>query len=309
MSRSKLSPSGLDWDLVRVFLAVAKEGQLAAASARLGLDVSTVSRRLDRIESELSTHLFDRTREGTLTTAAAEAMLPAAEEMERALADFIGAVRAVETEAEGSVRLTAPPGVAESFIAPLLPKFRDRYPKVRIELDATVAFADLTRREADLAVRTMRPRSGDLVVTKLVSTRAIPMASASYAAELGRLQRFSDARWIGWGPELAHIPAAVWLRSKLGEVQPVLTSNHFASQLAATRAGLGVMLAPDPYRYLDLVPVEPGRALKKAFEDLPLEDLWLVGHRALRDVPRVAALWEFLAEHLSRPETIPEVIV
>src|SRR5499427_10667403 len=78
--------STIDWDQVRVFLAVARAGQLAGAAARLGLDVSTVSRRIDRLEAELGVHLFDRTREGTVPTAAAEAMLPAAEDMERGLA-------------------------------------------------------------------------------------------------------------------------------------------------------------------------------------------------------------------------------
>src|SRR5262245_62677359 len=90
----------IDWDQVRVFLAVARAGQLAAAAARLGLDVSTVSRRLDRLEAELAVHLFDRTREGTLATAAAEALLPAAEDMERAQARFATAVDGVETVAE-----------------------------------------------------------------------------------------------------------------------------------------------------------------------------------------------------------------
>src|SRR5438046_6876406 len=80
--------AALDWDQVRVFLAVARAGQLAGAAARLGLDVSTVTRRLDRLETELAVHLFDRTRDGTVATAAAEAMLPAAEDMERGLAQF-----------------------------------------------------------------------------------------------------------------------------------------------------------------------------------------------------------------------------
>src|SRR5262245_44519360 len=109
----------LDWDQVRVFLAIARAGQLAGAAARLGLDVSTVSRRLDRLEGDLGVHLFDRTREGTVPTASAEAMLPAAEDMERSLAQFAAAVDAIETTAEGVVRMTAPPGVADAFIAPL----------------------------------------------------------------------------------------------------------------------------------------------------------------------------------------------
>src|SRR4051812_32351843 len=119
--------AGIDWDQVRVFLAVARAGQLGTAATRLGMDVSTVSRRLDRLEADLGTHLFDRTRDGTVATGAAESLLPAAEDMERALAQFATAANAVETVAEGVVRLTALPGLAECFVAPALARFHQRF--------------------------------------------------------------------------------------------------------------------------------------------------------------------------------------
>ena len=149
----------LDWDQIRVFLAVAREGQLARAAARLGLDVSTVSRRLDRLEYELGVHLFDRSREGTTPTAAAEAMVAAAEQMERGLAELATAADAVEQVAEGRVRLTSPPGIADAFVAPALARFHARYPRVAVDLDVSVAYADLTRREADLALRVQSLRT------------------------------------------------------------------------------------------------------------------------------------------------------
>jgi DNA-binding transcriptional LysR family regulator len=300
--------STLDWDQVRVFLAVARAGQLAGAAARLGLDVSTVSRRIDRLEDELGVHLFDRTRDGTVATAAAEAMLPAAEDMERGLAQFAAAVDAIETTAEGVVRLTAPPGLADAFIAPLLARFHQRFPRVTVELDASVGYADLTRREADLALRATRPRSGDLIAVKLVSTPSMPMTSAAYAAELGRLKRWTDARWITWSTDLAHIPTARWVADHVPGVVPVLRTSHFASQLAAAAAGLGVVLASEPFRFVrKLVPIAVGRALQPGWDALPVEDLWLVGHRALRTVPRIAALWDFLAEQLSDPGRAAEL--
>jgi DNA-binding transcriptional LysR family regulator len=295
--------AALDWDQVRVFLAVARAGQLAGAAGRLGLDVSTVSRRLDRLEAELATHLFDRTREGTVATAAAESLLPAAEDMERALARFATAVDAVETFAEGAVRLTAPPGLADAFVAPLLARFHARFPRVTVELDASVGYADLTRREADLALRAARPRSGDLVAVRVVSTRALPMTSPGYAAELGRLRRWSDARWIIWGADLMHIPTGRWMAEALVGVTPVLRTSAFTSQLAAAEAGLGVTLASEPFRHVRaLVPVAIARSLRASWAALPVEELWLVGHRALRTVPRIAALWDFLADALARPE-------
>lgn len=303
-----LSLASLDWDQVRIFLAVARAGQLAAAAERLGLDVSTVSRRLARLEAELGVHLFDRTREGTALTAAAEALLPAAEDMERSLAAFTAAADTVETLAEGVVRVTAPPGVADAFIAPLLARFHARFPGVQVELDASVAYADLTRREADIAVRGVRPRAGDLVVQKLTTVRATPMTSPEYARELGRLRRLEDARWLTWGPDLAYLPTGVWLREHAPSVVPVLRTSHFASQLAAAQTGLGVVLAPEPFRHVRrLVPIEHGKALRAAWDALPSEELWLVGHRALRTVPRIAALWEFLQENLSHPERAGEL--
>ena len=301
--------STIDWDQVRVFLAVARAGQLAGAAARLGLDVSTVSRRIDRLEAELGVHLFDRTREGTVATAAAEAMLPAAEDMERGLAQFAAAVDAIETTAEGVVRLTAPPGLADAFIAPLLARFHQRFPRVAVELDASVGYADLTRREADLALRAIRPRSGDLIAVKVVSTRALPLTSPEYAAELGRLKRWGDARWITYGSELAQIPTARWVTEHAG-APPVLRTSYFAGQVAAATAGLGVMLASEPFRFVRrLAPIAISRALQPGWDALPVEDLWLVGHRALRTVPRIAALWDFLAEQLASVERAGELAV
>lgn len=296
--------AALDWDQVRVFLAIARAGQLAGAAGRLGLDVSTVSRRLDRLEADLGVHLFDRRRDGTVATAAAESMLPAAEDMERALAQFATAVDAVETVAEGPVRLTAPPGVADAFVAPLLARFRERFPRVTVELDASIGYADLTRREADLALRATRPRSGDLIAVRLIATRSIPMTSPAYAAELGRLRSWDDARWITWGADLMHIPTGRWMTEHVRGVTPILRTSHFASQLTAAAAGLGVVLASEPFQTVHtLVPVTVARPLVASWKELPVEELWLVGHSALRTVPRVAALWEFLAEHISAAAT------
>jgi len=270
--------------------------------------VSTVSRRLDRLEGELAVHLFDRTRDGTVATAAAEAMLPAAEDMERGLAMFAAAVDAVETVAEGVVRLTAPPGVADAFVAPLLARFHARFPRVVVELDASIGYADLTRRDADLALRAMRPRSGDLIATRLVQSRSIPLTSPEYARELGKVKRWSDARWIAWGADLMHLPSGRWIAEHAGGT-PVLRTSHFASQIAAAEAGLGVTLATDPFRLVRrLVPVAHARALQASFDALPVEELWLVGHRALRTVPRIAALWDFLAEVFAQPERAAELV-
>lgn len=291
----------LDWDLVRVFLDVARTGRLAAAAERLGLDVSTVSRRLDRLEGELGVALFERTTTGVIATAAGEKLVPAAEDMARAMGELGLAVDAVEAEAEGVVRLTSPPGVADVFVAPALARFHARHPRVRIDLDASVGYADLTRGEADLALRARRPERGDLVAQRLVTTRSIPAGARGYVEHLGALRTTDAARWIAWGHDLAQIPDARWLTQHV-KVAPVLRTSSFSAQLAAAAGGLGLMLAPEPYlARFDLAPARAGRALAAAWAALPVGELWLVGHVALRRVPRVAAVWDFVVEELTRP--------
>jgi DNA-binding transcriptional LysR family regulator len=104
---------------------------------------------------------------------------------------------------------------------------------------------------------------------------------------------------IVWDSDLAHLPDAVWLRKHAPDVVPVLRTRHFASQLAAARAGLGVVIAARPFARTGLVEVAHARSLDPAWADLPSGSLWLVGHRALRHVPRVAAVWTFLAEEFA----------
>ncbi len=286
------------WDQVRLFLALMRARTLSGAGQRIDLDPSNVSRRLVRLEETLGVPLFDRTREGLVPTSAAENLLAHAEEVELGIARFTAATTEVETTVEGVVRLTAPPGVADTFVAPLLPELHMKHPRLVIELDASVAYSDLTRREADLALRTMRPRSGDLVVTQLVAAREVPMASPAYAAEVGRLAALADARWLAWGDELAHLPGPRWLRTHAPDVMPVLRSNHFPSLLAALHAGLGAAVLPEPYLLTGLVPIAHRNGLSAAWSTLPPVELWLVAHRALRQVPRVAAVWTFLLEKL-----------
>jgi DNA-binding transcriptional LysR family regulator len=285
----------LRWDDVRLFLVLFRERSLNAAAARLGVDASTVSRRLAQFEELVDTSLFDRTREGMLPTTAAEAMVAAAEAAESNIREVAESMLGFEREVEGCVRITAPPGFVELFLAPRLGDLLERHPRLRIEVDTAQQLLDLTRREADLALRTVKPSSGDLVITQFASTQYRPFAARRYAERLGTLRRWNDARFIAWGKELAHIPPARWLEKHL-DGEPVLRTSSLPAQVAAARSGLGVALLPDSVAALfDLEEVLLSRKLLKA-APFPREDLWLVGHRALRRVPRVDAVWQFLLE-------------
>jgi len=291
------------WEEVRLFLALYRERTLAGAGAAVGLDASTLSRRLVGLEESLATRLFDRTREGLVPTEGAELLLPAAEEMAAAHARFMQDASGFERVTEGMVRLSVPPGLAESFVGPALVRLHAKYPRLQLELDASVRFADLTRREADLAIRTRRPQSGDLVSVKLGERRWTPMTARKLARRRKPVEAWSDLRWIGWGDDLREFPPARWISKHVPRSAIVFCTSHFSTQVSAAAAGLGAALLPPVYaRFAALAPVRAAETLASSIEELPVSETWLVGHRALRGVPRVAAVWSFLAEEFARFE-------
>ena len=183
------------------------------------------------------------------------------------------------------------------FIAPALVRLRKRYPRLSIELDAAVQPRDLTRHEADLAVRSVRSQGADLVTTRLATALWIAGAAPKLVRKLGALARWDDAPWITWDRDLTSFPPSRWVTTHVSAPSIALRTSDFPAQLAAAASGLGVLLVPVPYAVrLGLEPVRYAPALASSVESWPSDDLWLVGHRALRDVPRVAAVWTFFAE-------------
>ena len=290
------------WDDLRLFLAVFRAGSLGVAARRLGLDTSTVSRRLAGLEEELGARLFERTRQGLVATRLAELGLPAVESMEAAQGRFTRDTSGAERHIEGVVRLSAAPGLAQEFVAPALVKLHARHPRLRIEIDASQRVIDLSRHEADVALRSVPPEGADLLVTKLGTSRWVATAIPKLHKALGRLRRWEDAPWIGWDGDMASFHVARWLTKHVPKADVLLRTSHFPSQLAAARSGLGLVLAPAVHAERHgLAPVEYTRALAESAAEWPSDDLWLVGRRALREVPRVAAVWQFLLAELRQP--------
>jgi DNA-binding transcriptional LysR family regulator len=297
---------GARWDDVRLFLALYRERTLARAGAKIELDASTLSRRLVALEESLATRLFDRTREGLAPTEGAELLLPAAEEMAAAHARFLQDASGFERVAEGTVRLSVPPGLAESFVGPALVRLRIKHPRIRIELDVSTHFADLTRREADLALRTRRPQSGDLVGVKVGERRWIPMVANKRARERKPTRSWGDLAWIAWCDDQQAFLPARWVAKHVPRSCVVLSTSHISTHVTAVEAGLGVALLPPVYgRFAAVAPVRYAAALAPSVNELPTSETWLVGHRALRAVPRVAAVWSFLHEQIAKYESSP----
>jgi DNA-binding transcriptional LysR family regulator len=294
------SLGNLRWDDVRLFLALCRARTVASAAAELGVDASTASRRLATLEEELGAVLFDRNREGITPTEPAENLMPVAEEIEAGMLRFANAAQGLEREASGLVRVACAPDVAVVLLLPLFKELLAQHPALRVEVEESTTPLDLTRREADLAVRVVRPVRGDLVVTRLLQAPWVLAASPALAASVGKLRKWHDVPWISWTESHAHAPQPRWLAKYAREIEPVLRTDSFAVQVAAAAAGLGVVLVPEPsavHHGLERVKLAP--ALKQAAEDWPVSDLFLVAHRALREVPRVRVVWDLLVERLA----------
>lgn len=293
----------LKWDDVRVFLALVRSGSITEAAGELDMDTSTVSRRLASLEETIGTVLFERSRDGVRPNAAADELVPDAQEVEAAMRRIGALAEGLEVTAEGVVRISVPPILAESFVVPRLGALRSAYPRLRLEVHASSAMADLTRREADLALRLIRPQSGDLVSTRVLTNEYGVFGTSALVASLGALSDWHEAPFIGWTAEFAQIPAARWLSRWAPAVEPVLRTNGLGAQLVAAQQGLGLAVLPTLLA-TGLSRPQTTTRLEESLSTLPREDVWLVGHAALRRVPRVAVTWDFLRAEAAKVDAL-----
>jgi DNA-binding transcriptional LysR family regulator len=155
---------------------------------------------------------------------------------------------------------------------------------------------DVGRRDADIALRIVRPETGDLVLRTLGKVRWTLAAAPVLAEVLGTVRRLGDVPWVTFGDRYAHIPAARWVRDHAG-VDPVVRSDSLRLQIAIVASGLGAALLPAPsVAYYGLTPVELAPTVRRGAPLPTPDDLHLLTHRALRGVPRVRAVWDFLLD-------------
>lgn len=278
------NPGNLDWNDLRYVLALARHGSLSATARLLKVNHATVARRIAALETSLGLTLFERRARGYMPTPAAAPVLQAAEQIEAPLLRLarLGDASA-GTQIAGTVRITCTEGVASHTVAPQLADLRQRWPGLQIELVVEHRSLSLARREADIAIRWARPKSGELYASRL---GAVPYRLYRNPAALDRnaVAAFDES--------LAGIPESLWL--KKSGLSQTIRSNSMIPLVAAARAGACAVLLPDYIgrQYAELVP-EPGKP--------PVtRELWLVLHRDLRHTPRVRAVADYLADAIRR---------
>lgn len=290
------------WDDMKLILALAREGSLLGAAKKLGVNASTIGRRLDALEEAFDVRIFDRTRQGVQMTAVAERLLPFAESAEQAADGFARTAEGFERELEGLVRISAPPGVASILLGRWVGEWLEQFPRLKIQIDAFVGYADLSRRETDIAIRSYRPTSGDLVSVKWLTGRSCIMGSQEYLESVGEITSLAQLRWINWGPSLAHMADAKWIEEHVPASQVLLQTDSIEVQLQAALKGMGALLIAEGLgKIAGLVPATLSKPLEAKLPPLLEGSLWLVGHRALRHVPRIDAIWNALLEKVQTP--------
>ncbi|ODT66597.1 MAG: LysR family transcriptional regulator [Pelagibacterium sp. SCN 63-23] len=290
----------MNWDDARIFLAVARQGQILGAAKSLGLNHATVARRLSALEAALGSRLFRRKTNGTELTAQGEGFLVFAETMESAslaAAEASGSDSAIE----GIVRVGAPDGFGVDFLAPRLGELVERHPGLRIELVPVPRTFSLSRREADIAVTLERPREGRLVARKLTDYALGLYAAPSYLARHGTPADLTDLirhRLVGYVEDLLYAASLDYTDEFLKDWRSTLAVSSAMGQTEAVRAGAGIgilhafMARRDP----GLVPVLPAHSLTRSY--------WIVMHEDLRNLRRVALVADFLVEIVGRDRTM-----
>lgn len=295
---AKQMPRGWVWDDTRAFLAVARHGTLSGAASELHLGIATLSRRIERLEKALKLPLFVRQQSGYQLTEQGTDLVEKAEALEAAALAFSSGAW-TQAQMTGKVRLATAENLATGLIIPALPEFCKNHPHLSIELVTDVATANLHRRDADLAVRMVKPERGNVTLRRLGSLGYGLYSSRAYAAqrETGpSLGCYDMDAFISWGELQSHLPAAQWVERVLQGREPVLTTTSLSTQVAATKAGLGLAVLPH------FVALDAG--LVCVASDIGVDQpIYLVIQSDLAQSRRVRAVADFLVDLVSRNRT------
>lgn len=236
----------LNWADIRILLALFRHPRTAEAAASLGVNVTTVLRRLSSLERVLGCPLFLSLPSGWQPTAAALRMLPLATAMETNATSLERAAASELTELRGTLRLSAPEALATEFLIPLLAELRSRFPEVALEVVATNRLTNLTRREADLALRLNPPVDEALLARKLATVRSVLVASSGYLAARGvpSPDRITDHDFVWDSRAMAGSLEGVWLSTHAAKARVVLRTDNTWARCAAATAGLGITFLP-----------------------------------------------------------------
>jgi DNA-binding transcriptional LysR family regulator len=294
-----------EWDDLRYVLAVANAKSLAGAARALGVNHTTVLRRVSAFEKRLGLRLFERLATGYVLTAGGEELIATARHIDDTVTALERTLAGQDLRLSGAVRITTTDTLMGSVLPGILAEFREAYPGIQVEVAVSNLMLNLSKRDADVAIRPAKDPPETLVGRRVAKVAFAIYASRAYIAQHGKIaDKISDLRkqqWIAPDDSLAGTSVAQWMRAELPDVDVSLRADSLVAMRQAAQAGLGLAALPC---YLgdtspDLLCVHPPIAAMETA-------LWILTHDDLRHTARIRAFTEFAANAFARRRPLLE---
>ena len=287
-----------DWNDLKYFLELTRQGKLVRAAARLQVDHTTVSRRIAALEKQLDVRLFDKSPNGYQLTDAGLRLLPLAEAIETRSNRVYQEIAGKDARLSGTVRVATPEALGSQVIARHVGEFAEQHPDIEIELVAETRRMSLSKREADIAISFSRPDSGRLIAWKLCDYRPPLYGSAHYLARHAPITGVDDLAqhdFVSYIEDLIEMPELRFFDNTIKNAHVVFRSTNVSAQFNAILQGIGLGLV-----HCFMAQREPGLKVILPGQISVERTYWLLVHEDLRHVARVDAVCQFLTRILGQ---------
>jgi DNA-binding transcriptional LysR family regulator len=291
----------MEWNDLRFVLAVADAGSLAGAARTLGVNHTTVLRRITAFEKSLGLRLFERLPTGYTLTAGGEELIAAARQVDDTVTALERKLAGRDLRLSGALRVTTTDSLMGSILPEILAAFRKQHPGIRIEVVLSNALLNLSKRDADVAIRPAEHPPQHLVGRSIAKVAFAIYAGSNYLARRGKVKTLQEHEWVAPDDSLSQTSVARWIRAELADSEVALRADSFLGLKLAAEAGLGLAALPcylgDTSPHLVCVHA-PVKAMETA--------LWILTHDDLRHTARVRTFTEFAANAFARHRPLLE---
>jgi molybdate transport repressor ModE-like protein len=280
-----------DWENLRYFLAVARQGTVSGAARELAVSHSTVLRRIEQFEKLLGSKLFKKLQRGYELTTAGEQLYQEAQPIEKNIDRVLSQAEGHYDVTQGKLRISQPE-IGILNIYPLYAKFKRQHPDITLEIQSTMEAHNLSQQEVDIVLR-FSQHPPDLLVGRCIGTvKAKAYASKDYLKQLPKNHSSKDYDWIQW-QRPKQMPSSIWFKHNITNPRIVFSTPHISDVVSAILSGIGVgfMSSHEAAKHKDLVELFDGAIIADY-------QLWLLTHRDLRNSERVKTFMRFMAENL-----------
>lgn len=288
--------NNLNWDDIRIFLLVARAGAISRAARQMGMDHSTVSRRITQFEYTLGASVFERTPSGLALTRLGADLMARAEEIENGVLRMGADLEAGDRDVTGTVRIAMMEGIASLYLSRRLLRLTEAYPRLSLEIVTSPQHVQVSRREADLFL-SFFPAAAKSVISQRIGEFGLGLfASQDYLNRHGRpecIEDLRDHRFIDYIRDLIHVDPVRWLDDVIAEPQVAITSSSMIAQMGFAVGGIGIVLLP----YFS---VEQETKLVRVLDGVTdvKREVWLTVHNDLRGTARIRAVERYIAKLL-----------